>query len=335
MEEHQVLTAQVTEQLFGEILDPYHAGRLAEHGACDLAYSGSGSGRFRMNIMRQRLGVCGVCRILPDEVPSLDELGIPPVVKGFATLNSGMVLITGGSGTGKSTTLAAIVNEINEGRNLAVLTLEDPVEFVHTSKNCLVMQRELGIHVTSYQAGLRSALRQDPDVIMVGELRDHESIALAMEASETGHLVLGTLHTRGAAQTIHRIVDAFPAAVQSQVRYTLAENLKAVVSQELIRTADGRGRRAVLEIMVNTPAVAQLVREGKIFKLPQVMATGRRSGMQLLDQALISLVQSGDINPDEAFLVANDKREFSEHVTRPELLNLSGDAEGDAGTGTA
>ncbi len=325
------LTTEETEGILREILDEDQRRRLQEQGSIDVGYSAEGLGRFRINILRQRSGLCAVARVLPETIPTLDTLGLPSVVSRFAGISSGLMLVTGGTGSGKSTTLAAVVNEINAHRNLTVITLEDPVEFVHRSANSLIIQREVGVHVASFEEGLRSALRQDPDVILVGELRDYESFSLALEASETGHLVLGTLHTRGAHQTVHRIIDAFPTEVQDQVRNTLADNLKVVLSQDLVRVADGRGRRAVVEIMVNTPAVAQLIREGKTFKLPQTIATGRRYGMQLMDQALVGLVQSGDIDPDEAFLRASDKKDLARFVTRPELLALLGTDTGAAG----
>jgi twitching motility protein PilT len=239
-------------------------------------------------------------------------------------LTSGLVLVTGSSGTGKSTTLAAMIEEINRERSLNVLTLEDPVEFVYQSQSCLVVQREIGTHVRSFRDGLRSALREDPDVILVGELRDHETMTLAIEASETGHLILGTLHARGAAQAVDRILDSFPVDAQAQVRTTLADNLKAVISQELVRTADGRGRRVAAEVLVVTPPVAQLIRDNKTFQIPSAIATGRRSGMQLMDQALHELVRIGEIDPDEAFLKAHDKKELISFVTRMELLDLVG-----------
>jgi twitching motility protein PilT len=247
---------------------------------------------------------------------------LPGIVSHFSTLVSGLVLITGGPGTGKTTTLAALINEVNENRNLNIITLEDPVEYLHESRKSLVIQRQVGTQVRSFHEGLRSALRQDPDVILIGEMRDSDTIAAAIEASETGHLVLGTLHTRGAHQTIHRIVDSFPTESQGQIRHTLADNLKAVVSQELVRNADGRGRRVVAEILVMTPAIAQMIREGKMHQIPSSVATGRRLGMQLMDQALLSFVQSGDIDPNEAFLKATDKKEFIFYVTQPDLLKV-------------
>ncbi|MGH7726986.1 MAG: type IV pilus twitching motility protein PilT [Candidatus Eiseniibacteriota bacterium] len=316
------LPAEETHALLTEILPPEAVEELEKNGAVDLSYATEGSGRFRLNVFREQKGLAALCRLIPERVPALPDLGLPRVVSAFAGLHSGLVLITGGPGTGKTTTLAALIHEINTTRNVTVITLEDPVEFRHECQKALVVQREVGAQVHSFHDGLRSALRQDPDVILIGEMRDAETIAAAIEASETGHLVLGTLHTRGAAQTIHRIVDAFPSEAQAQIRHTLADNLKAVVSQELVRAADGRGRRVVAEIMIMNPAIAQLVREGKTHQIPTAIATGRRLGMQLLDQTLLSLVQSGDVDPNDAFLKAQDKKEFMLYVTQPDLLAM-------------
>jgi len=330
--ESRALAPAEIEGLAGEILAPMHRDSLQAQGAVDLSYTAEGVGRFRVNVCRHLTGLAIICRLVPEQPPVLADLGLPPVISRFTGLNSGLVLVTGGAGTGKSTTLAAMIEEINRTRNVTVLTLEEPIEFVHESKMSLIVQREVGTHVHSFHDGLRAGLREDPDVILVGELRDFETVSLAIEASETGHLVLGTLHTRGAYQTIHRIVDSFPAEIQPQTRHTLAENLKCVVSQELVRVADGRGRRAVCEILVVNSAVAQLIREGKTFQIPGTIATGRRAGMQLMDQALLSMVQAGNIDPDEAFIRANDKREFLRFVTRPELKTLFGGGAGPAGT---
>jgi twitching motility protein PilT len=305
-----------------ELLSPPQQEEFRRLGSIDISYAPPGLGRFRINACRQLRGLAAFCRVIPERVPRLAELGLPPVVASLAELQSGLVLVTGSAGTGKTTTLAAILDEINRTRDLTLITLEDPIEFLHESDRSLVVQRELGTHVGSFQDGLRSALRQDPDVILVGEMRDFETITAAIEASETGHLVLGTLHARGAYQAIHRILDSFPAESQAQVRHTIADNLRAVVSQELLRVADGRGRRAVTEILIVTPAVAQLIREGKTHQLPSMMATGRRHGMRLLDQELLLLVQAGEIDPDEAFLKASDRRELIFHVVSPELLKL-------------
>lgn len=325
------LSKEEIKSMIREILDESHMARLGEFGAVDSSYSSPELGRFRINAFHQHQGMGAVCRVIPETVPKLAELGLPRVVSAFTALSSGLVLVTGASGTGKSTTLAAMLDEINHTRNLNMLTLEDPIEFVHESKKSLITQREIGTHVHSFSDGLRSALRQDPDVILVGELRDYESISLAIEACETGHLVFGTLHTRGAFQTVHRVVDAFPTEAQPQIQHTLADTLKCVLSQELIRAADGRGRRAAMEILVVTPAVAQMIREGKVFKIPGAIATGRRAGMQLMDQALLQMVNAGDIDPDEAFIRATDRRELAKFVTDPELLGL---AEGQSPPGT-
>ncbi len=317
---HRALTADETEGLLLEILDPATVEDLGRNGSVDLSYACPNGGRFRINVFRQRLGMAAICRVVPDQVPRPQELALPAVLSELTNLDSGLVLVTGGPGTGKTTTLAALIGEINANRNCSIITLEDPVEFVHESNKALVMQRQVGVHARSFHEGIRSCLRQDPDVILIGEMRDSETMTAAIEAAETGHLVFGTLHTRSAAQTIHRIVDAFPAEAQAQVRHTLADNLRAVVSQELVHVADGRGRRVVCEVMIVTPAIAQLIREGKSHLIPGAIGTGRRLGMQLMDQALLNYVRSGDIDPNEAFLCAADKSEFVPFVTRPDLL---------------
>jgi twitching motility protein PilT len=319
---YRVLTGEEIEGLIAEILDDYHEHQFQLKGSVDLSYESPEAGRFRINVCRHHRGPAVICRVIPEKVPELAQLGLPPIVSQLTNLKSGLVLVTGATGTGKSTTLAAMIHQINQNRSLTIITLEDPVEFIHRSNKSLVIQRQIGTHVPSFKDGLRSALRQDPDVILVGELRDTESVSLALEAAETGHLVLGTLHTRGAAQTIDRIVDAMPTEGQAQVRHTLGDNLRCVLSQELIRAVDGRGRRAALEILVVTLAVAQLVRDGKTFQIAGAITTGRRLGMQLMDQSLLALVRAGEVDPDEAFLKANDKWGFTHFVTRPELLNL-------------
>jgi twitching motility protein PilT len=318
--QYRALTAGEIQALLFEVLDPAAVDELHRNGAIDLAYAAPDGSRFRLNVFHQLFGIAAICRRVPGRVPRLTDLALPPVLAELCALPSGLVLVTGGPGTGKTTTLAALIGEINATRNCNVITLEDPVEFSHESDKALVMQRQVGIHARSFQEGLRSSLRQDPDVLLIGEMRDNETMTAAIEAAETGHLVFGTLHTRSAAQTIHRIVDAFPAEQQAQIRHTLADTLRAVVSQELVHVADGRGRRVVCEVMIVTAAIAQLVREGKTHQIPAAIGTGRRLGMQLLDQALLAYVRSGDIDPNEAFLKATDKSEFVLHVTRPELL---------------
>ena len=325
---YRSLSLEEAEDIAAEICSEQHKQQLEERGTTDLSYTSPEAGRFRINICRHLRGLGISCRVIPEQIPRLADLGLPQVVSRFASFNGGLVLVTGATGTGKSTTLAAIINEINLTRSLNIITLEDPVEFLHKSAKSLVVQREIGTHLPNFKDGLRSALREDPDVILVGELRDHETIALALEASETGHLVFGTLHTRGAAQTIDRIVDALPSEGQGQVRHSLADNLKCVLSQELVGVSDGRGRRVATEILVVTLAVAQLIRDGKTFQIPSAITTGRRVGMQLMDQSLLALVRAGDVDPDEAFLKAIDKWGFAPFVTRPELLSVMAAAPG-------
>ncbi len=296
--------------MLSEVMGETHKKDFKQKGAVDVSYSVEGLGRFRINVCSQETGPCAVCRVIPDEVVPLPKLGLPDFVSSIAGLDNGLVLITGAAGTGKSSTLAAIVNQINEQRKATVLSLESPVEFLHESKEALVIQREVGVQCGSYAEGLRSALRQDPDVIVVAELNEETTIRLALEASETGHLVLGTLHTRGAAQAVDRILDAFPPKSHQQVRVTLSENLRCVLYQELVRAADGRGRRAAMEILVVNPAVAQNIREGRTHQLTQAMTTGKRFGMQDMDSALLALVRAEEADPDHAFLLAKNKAEF-------------------------
>jgi len=288
----------------------------------DFAFEIPNLSRFRANVLVQRLGVAAVFRLVPSSVKSLEELALPPVLQQLSRLERGLVVVTGPTGSGKSTTLAAMVDHINASERLHILTIEDPIEFVHQPKKSLITQREVGPHTHSFNNALRAALREDPDVILVGELRDLETTQLAITAAETGHLVFATLHTNSASKTIDRIIDALPTEAQGQVRHSLADNLKCVLSQELVRVSDGRGRRVASEVLVVTLAVAQLIREGKTFQIPSSITTGRRVGMQLMDQSLLALVRAGDVDPDEAFLKANDKWGFAPFVTRPELLSL-------------
>ncbi len=310
-------------EMLGEMLGGAQRRHFEEFGAVDFSHHIDGEGRYRVNACRHQHGVSIFCRVIPNEVPDLNSLGLPRVVGHLARLRTGLILVTGATGTGKSTTLAALIQLINEQQSFNIITLEDPIEFMHRSKGSLIVQREVGTHVHSFRDGLRAALREDPDVILVGEMRDAETVSLALEAAETGHLVLGTLHTRGAAQTIDRIVDAHSSDNQSQVRHSLADNLRAVVSQELLRASDGRGRRVCAEVLVVTFAIQQLIREGKTFQIPGAIATGRRLGMQLMDQAMLALVRAGEVDPDEAFMRAEDKWGFAPFVRNKALLALA------------
>lgn len=286
----------------------------------DFSYMADGVGRFRANVFRKAGGIGATFRYIPSKVPSLNELGLPPVVHRLAEHRQGMLLVTGSTGTGKSTTLAAMLDLINDQDPLNILTLEDPIEFIHESKRAQIIQREIGTHVRGFTEGLRSALREDPDVIMVGELRDPESIMMAMVAAETGHLVLATLHTTTAVKTIDRIIDALPAEQREQGKNFLATNLRGVISQVLVRSAEGGGRRAVVETLSMTPAVAQMLLSDKTHQIPSVMQTGREAGMQLLDQALLDGIQRKLIDPDDAYLYAQDKKTFQRFVTDASLL---------------
>ncbi len=297
-----------------EILPEGALAEVGSVGATDLSYVSESVGRFRVNVCRSAFGMTMICRVIPETVPTLESLSLPPITNEIADLSSGLVLVTGACGTGKSTTLASIVDRVNRTRSASITTLEDPVEFVHTSKSCLVVQREIGTSANGFAGALRSALRQDPDVILVGEMRDVDTISLALEAAETGHLVLATLHTRSAAQTVDRILDAFPGEQSNQVRTTLAENLRYVLSQRLVKAADGRGRRAAVEVLAVTSAVSQLIREGKTHQIPGVMATGIKHGMQLMDHALLKLVRAGDADPEDAVRYATDRKEFLPHL---------------------
>jgi twitching motility protein PilT len=300
----------------------FHSGR-----DLDFSYVGEEGARFRVNLFRKDSGVGAVFRYIPNEVPTLDGLDMPDVIRDFCDFHQGMVLVTGSTGTGKSTTLAAMIDHLNKTRNLNIISLEDPIEFVHPSKNSQVIQRELGTHLRSFADGVRSAMREDPDVILVGELRDAETISMAMTAAETGHLVLGTLHTTGAVKTIDRIVDALPGDLREQTKSFLSQSLKAVVTQVLVKTLDGHNRKAVLEILVNNRAISKLIMNDQSHQIPAQLQTGRDVGMQLMDMALLEAIQAKQIDPDDAFRFANDKRKFSRFVTDTSLVPvLEGDA---------
>ena len=303
-----------------EILTNKQKDRLSEGHDLDFSYVGEESGRFRVNIFRKATGIGAVFRSIPSDVPTLEQLHVPPILKKFCDYHQGMVLVTGSTGTGKSTTLAAMIDYINKSRNMNIISLEDPIEFVHPSKQSQVIQREVGTHVESFADGVRSAMREDPDVILVGELRDAETISMAMTAAETGHLVLGTLHTTGAVKTIDRIIDALPGELREQTKGFLAMSLKAVVTQVLVKTPDGRGRRAILEILVNTRAIAKLITSDQTHQIPSQLQTGKNLGMQIMDQALLEAISAKQIDPDDAIRFANEKKKFQRYVTDTDMV---------------
>ena len=273
----------------------------------DLSFELPGLARFRVNLFVQSRGAGAVFRTIPDRIPTLASLGAPAILDELVTSPRGLVLVTGPTGSGKSTTLAAMLDAVNERQAAHILTIEDPIEFVHTSRRSLINQREVGPHTRSFAHALRSALREDPDVILIGELRDLDTIRLALTAAETGHLVFGTLHTSSATKTVDRIVDVFPGDEKDMVRAMLSESLRAVVSQTLLKRRDGQGRLAAYEIMLGTPAIRNLIRENKIAQMYSVMQTSQQAGMQTLDQALQTLVGAGLVSADEARMRAVDK----------------------------
>jgi twitching motility protein PilT len=282
----------------------------------DFAYEIPGVARFRVNLLRQHRGVGAVFRLLPSRICALEELGLPQVVYSLARLEQGLVLVTGPTGSGKSTTLAAIIDHINQESDKHIVTIEDPLEFIHPSKKSLVTQREVGAHTTSFAAALRAVLREDPDIILLGELRDLETISLAITAAETGHLVFGTLHTRTAASTVDRLIDVFPPDQQGQIRTMLAETLKGVVAQQLLVRTDGQGRVIAVEILIGTTALANMIREGKTYQISSLIQTGRREGMQTMDQSILELLRSKQITPQEAYRKAIDKDTYRQYLER-------------------
>ena len=289
------LAPQDTREIVYSILNNEQRKRLETDWQIDLSYSIPNKSRFRVNAFFQRASIGAVLRTIPSEIPRLEELGLPPVLLDFTRKPRGFVLVTGPTGSGKSTSLAAMVDRINEERHEHILTIEDPIEFLHRHKQCIVNQRELGTDATTFAEGLKSALRQDPDVILVGEMRDLETMATALTAAETGHLVFATLHTQDTAQTVDRIVDAFPPSQQHQVRVQLSVSLQGIVTQQLLPTADGRARVAACEVLVPTPGVRNLIREGKTHQIYSALQTGGAHGMQTMDAALVELVRRGAI----------------------------------------
>ncbi|MFA4915736.1 MAG: type IV pilus twitching motility protein PilT [Syntrophales bacterium] len=300
-----------------EIAPEHKIKQFEETGDVDFAYEIPNLARYRANFFQQKFGTAAVFREIPSKIVSAQELGLPPVVSKLASLPRGLVLVTGPTGSGKSTTLAAIIDEANRTRKDHIITIEDPIEFVHQSQSCIVNHREVGIHTKSFSAALRGALREDPDIILVGELRDLETISLAVEAASTGHLVFGTLHTTSAPKTVDRIIEVFPAEEQMQIRSTLADGIRAVLSQVLFKRIDKRGRCAALEILIANSAVRNLIRESKTFQIPSMIQTGKKYGMQLLDDAISDLYNRGWISGDDAYLKCNDKTRFRQFLKSP------------------
>ncbi|MDF1554101.1 MAG: type IV pilus twitching motility protein PilT [Deferrisomatales bacterium] len=291
--------------------------RFEETGDLDFGYEVEGLARFRANYFMQKNGAAAVFRLIPADILNCEQLGLPEVVRNLAKLHKGLVLVTGPTGSGKSTTLAAIIDEANRVRRDNIITVEDPIEFVHQSQGCLVSHREVGKHTRSFASALRAALREDPDIILVGEMRDKETVGLAIEAAATGHLVFGTLHTQNAPKTVDRIIEVFTAEEQPQIRSTLADSLKAVVAQNLFRRVDKSGRVAALEIMVVTPAISNLIREAKTYQIPSAMQTGKKHGMQSLETAIIQLLDAKMIDPKEAYEKSVNKEQIVRFLPEP------------------
>ena len=303
-----------------EIMTPTQKKRFGDGHDLDFSYVSEDGGRFRVNIFRKETGVGATFRFIPGNIPTLDSLALPPVIRKLLEYHQGMILVTGSTGTGKSTTLAAMIDHLNSTQNCNIISLEDPIEFIHRSKQAQIIQRELGTHLPSFAEGIRAALREDPDVILVGELRDAETIQMAMTAAETGHLVLGTLHTTGAVKTIDRVIDALPGDMREQSKSFLAQSLNAVITQTLVRTPDGRGRKAIVEIMMMTRAIAKLIMTDQTHQIPAQLQTGKDLGMQMMDQALMDAIQKKQIDPDDAFRYASDKSLFQRFVTDTSVL---------------
>jgi twitching motility protein PilT len=307
------LVAETVKTTLYEIMPKLAVERFETKDGTDFAYSIPGVARFRVNVMRQLNGMGAVFRAIPSKARTADELKLPEAVRNLCKINNGLILVTGKTGSGKSTTLAALIDDINTREKGHILTIEDPIEFVHVRKNCLISQREIGVHAASFSTALLSALREDPDVILVGELRDLETMSIAVTAAEMGILVMGTLHTNGAAATVDRLVNAFPADKQPHVRTMLSTSLRGVVSQQLIPKADKQGRVAALEILINTPAIANLIRQGKMDQLENGMQSGGAAGMRLMDSAIQGLLDERQITGNEAFKKAINKAKFEQY----------------------
>lgn len=320
--EHPPLENDSLKAMLYEIAPEYKLKIFEETGDVDFGYEIPNISRFRANFFNQKNGIGAVFRQIPSKVLSFEDFEkfdapLPAVLKKFAMLHKGLVIVTGPTGSGKSTTLATMLDYVNKNRRDHIITMEDPIEFVHESKNCLVNQREVGMHTKSFSAGLKGALREDPDVVLIGEMRDLETIEMAILAANTGHLVFGTLHTPSAAKTVDRIIDVFPADQQNKIRTTLAESLRGIVAQNLFKRIDKKGRVAALEILVFTTAIANLVREGKTHQIPGMIQVGKRLGNQPLDDAIMEHVRMKRISPEEAYDKSLDKRKFRALLAHP------------------
>jgi twitching motility protein PilT len=298
-----------------EVLNPSQIKVLRDGNDLDFSYVSADGARFRVNVYRKETGIGAAFRAIPTTMPSIDQLGLPPIVRKLCDYHQGMILVTGSTGTGKTTTLASMIDYLNSTRAVNIISLEDPIEFVHRSKSAQVIQRELGTHLPTFAEGVRAAMREDPDVILVGEMRDAETISMAMTAAETGHLVLGTLHTTSATKTIDRIVDALPTEEREQTKSFLASSLLAVITQVLVKTPDQRGRRAVCEVMVVTKAIGKLIMTDQGHQIPSQLQMGKEYGMQLMDMALLAAIQAKEVDPEQAYGYAVDKRQFQRYVT--------------------
>ena len=318
--EHRPLTGDEVRLLVYELLTDAQIEHFERQGELDCAHTIEGVARFRIHAYKKHPGMAAAFRVIPHEVPELEQLGMPEVVRSMLDSRSGLILVTGPTNSGKSTTLAAMVDYLNRTRSYHIITLEDPLEFIHENRRCLINQRQIGEHSLSFADALRGALRADPNVILVGEMRDLETISLALTAAELGLLVMGTLHTKSAAQTISRVADAFPVDQQSAVRHALSEVLVGICSQQLLRRKDGQGRVAALEILVGTPAVRTMIREAKGHQVNNVIMTGKKDGMKLRDQHLKELIEADVVSPDEAALVAEEPDQilaFGRSLGRP------------------
>ena len=307
---YKVLDSDDLRGMLYEIAPEQKIKSFEESGDIDFGYEIPGLARYRANFFMQKNGVAAVFREIPSTIMTADQLGLPEVVSKLATLPRGLILVTGPTGSGKSTTLAAVIDVANRSRKDHIITVEDPIEFVHQSQGCIVNHREIGIHTNSFATALRGALREDPDIIMVGEMRDLETISLAVEAASTGHLVFSTLHTSSAYKTVDRVIEVFPSSEQPLIRSTLADGLRAVIAQVLFKRIDRKGRVVALEILIANPAVRNLIREGKTHQIPSMIQTGKKYGMILLDDSIMNLYTKGMVSAEEAYAKANDKGRF-------------------------